>query len=83
MVINLHKNFCFNRLKDVYQVDYVFEREPIENATICYGEVCLIITFSKNGGDKITHKTNKSSAMLSQSNENIEQLIEAKILSYN
>jgi hypothetical protein len=83
MLINLHKAFCFNHQKDIYQVGYVFEKDGIENSPSGPGDVCLTVTFSKNHGDKITDKTHKASSVLSQSNESIQQLIEAKILSYN
>jgi len=83
MLLNLHKNFSFNQQKDIYQVGYVFQKDVIESDTPRQRDVCLIVTFSKNHGDKITDTTNKASSILSQSNENIQQFIEAKILSYN
>jgi hypothetical protein len=83
MLLNLHKTFSFNQQKDVYQVGYVFQKEAIESGEPRHGDVCLIVTFSKNHGDKITDRTNKAFSILSQSNESIQQFIEAKILSYN
>ena len=83
MIINLHKKFCFNQETDIYQVSYVFEKDVIEINGLRHTDVCLTVIFSKNRGDKITDKTNKTSSILSQSNESIQKLIEAKILSHN
>ncbi|MFL5811478.1 MAG: hypothetical protein ACJ749_18280, partial [Flavisolibacter sp.] len=83
MLIDLHKTFSFNHQKDIYQVDYVFEKDGLESDPLSHSDICLTVTFSKNYGGKITDKTNKASSVLSQSNENIQQFIETKILSYN
>jgi len=81
MLINLHKKFCFTRGKDVYQVGYVFEKNNAESNGLSRGNVCLTVSFSKNCGDEITDKTTEASSMLSQSNESIQKIIEAKIVS--
>jgi hypothetical protein len=83
MILNLHKHFSFHQQKDIYQVDYVFQKDSKESDIPQQRDVCLIVTFSKNNGDKITDTTNKATSILFQSNESIQQLIEAKILSYN
>lgn len=83
MLIDLHKTFSFNQGEDLYQVGYVFEKDVTEGNGLNHGDICLTVTFSKNQGGKITDKTNKASAILSQSNESIETSIKTKILSYN
>jgi hypothetical protein len=81
MLINLKKTFRFDQQKNAYEVDYVFEKAVTESNGLCSNDVCLIVTFSKNYGNKITDKTENASLILSQSNESIEELIKAKVLS--
>jgi hypothetical protein len=83
MLIDLKKTFHFDQQKNAYDVDYVFEKAITESNGLCSSDVCLIVTFSKNYGNKITDKTEKASLILYQSNESIEALIKAKVLSYN
>jgi len=83
MLIDLHKSFSFSQDENIYHVGYVFEKDQTESNGLSKSDICLVVTFSKNEGDKITDKTNKASGILSQSNESIQKLIETKILSYN
>lgn len=78
MLLNLSKTLHFSRGDRLYDVNYVFTKEPVTDHTPA--GLCLMLDVSVNDKKKKVHKLNKSSATLYLSNEAIEKMVEEETL---
>lgn len=76
MIMNLSRSFCFSKEKDAYDVEYTFKKKAHTEEGLW-----LILTVSVNRAGKRTYTIGKPTSVLYQSNEIIEKLIEAEVLS--
>ena len=81
MLINLSKSFCFNKNNNAYDVGYIFKNKEPESEARTAENIWLILTVSVNHADKRLYKIGKPASILYQSNDVIEKLIAAEVLS--
>ena len=78
MIVNLQKNFSFNKDAALYEVDYLFSNkikgDPITG-------LFLTLNISVNGSEKKEYKIDKPTATLYLSNEDIEKMIREEMVS--
>ena len=78
MIVNLQKNFSFNKDAELYEVDYLFSNkikgDPITG-------LFLTLNISVNGSEKKEYKIDKPTATLYLSNEDIEKMIREEMVS--
>ncbi len=73
MIVNLSKNFKFNRDEKLYEIDYLFANKTEANPA---PGLCLNLNITVNGAEKKTYQVNKPTSILYLSNEAIEKIIE-------
>ena len=72
MIVNLSKNFKFNRDKKLYDVDYLFSNKTGVNPV---PGIFLNLNISVDGADKKSYQVSKPTSILYLSNEEIEKII--------
>ena len=72
MIVNLSKNFKFNREEKLYDIDYLFSNKTGINPT---PGIFLNLNISVDGADKKSYQVNKPTSILYLSNEEIEKII--------
>jgi hypothetical protein len=82
MLINLHKSFRFANAENNFQVDYVFQQDIAERKDAGGNTISLFITSCRNAEAERTDKIGNASSILSKSNEQIQKIIEERILSF-
>ena len=77
MIVNLKKNFRFNRDAELYDVDYLFSNkikgDPVTG-------LFLTLNISVNGSEKKVYEIDKPTATLYLSNEDIEKMIQEEMV---
>ena len=82
MMLNLSRNFHFERNDQQYNVEYIFTNEQSKNDVP--NTICLILNVSVNKGKKKKHQISKPMNTLYQANEIIEKMIaEEAVLFYS
>ena len=72
MIVNLLKNFKFNRDENRYDIDYLFSNKTGVNPV---PGIFLNLNISVNGADKKSYQVSKPTSILYLSNEEIEKII--------
>ena len=72
MIVNLSKNFKFNRDKKLYEIDYLFSNKTGVNPV---PGIFLNLNISVDGADKKSYQVSKPTSILYLSNEEIEKII--------
>jgi len=72
MIVNLSKNFKFNRDEKLYEIDYLFSNKTGVNPV---PGIFLNLNISIDGADKKTYQVSKPTSILYLSNEEIEKII--------
>ena len=80
MLINLHKSFRFIHEEDSFQVDYVFKQDEADRKEQRSNAISLLITSTKNKEAEKAETMANASTILSQSNEQIQKIVEERIL---
>jgi len=80
MIINLSKQFHFSRNDNEYEGMYIFKNNKSENFN---KDVCLELEFSVNGNEPKVYQINKPTAILFQSNEDIEEMIAKEVVAFS
>ena len=72
MIVNLSKNFKFNRDEKLYDIDYLFSNKTGVNPV---PGIFLNLNISVDGADKKSYQVSKPTSILYLSNEEIEKII--------
>jgi hypothetical protein len=72
MIVNLSKNFKFNRDEKFYEIDYLFSNKTGVNPV---PGIFLNLNISVDGSDKKSFQVSKPTSILYLSNEEIEKII--------
>ena len=80
MILNLTKGFRFNRDSKEYSVDYLFTKPENVPAN---GNIYLTLSISVDNTAAKKHQLTKPTAVLYQSNEIIEKMIEDEVVSFS
>ena len=73
MIVNLSKNFKFDKGEKHYDIDYLFSNKTEANPL---PGICLNLNISVDGADKKSYQVSKPTSILYLSNEAIEKIIE-------
>jgi hypothetical protein len=80
MIINLSKQFYFNRDENEYKGMYVFTNSKSEEG---HSDVCLELTVSVNEQEAKVYRVNKPTAVLFQSNDMIEEMVADEVMAFS
>ena len=80
MIINLSKQFHFNRDHNQYDGVYIFKNNKSQDG---HTDVCLELKVSVNGEEEKAYRLTKPTAILFQSNEVIEEMIAEEVVAFS
>jgi hypothetical protein len=79
MLLNLSKSFSFNNDADVFNVDYIFQKNtPGDGVTV--PQIWLLFNVSMNDAEKKEYRLGMTQSTLYQNNESIEAMIKKETL---